>query len=51
MSFNPDPRKQDQEIIFSRKFKKVPHPPLVLSNGYVSQCKCQKHLGIILDSK
>ena len=51
MSFNPDPSKQAQEVIFSRKLKKVTHPPLVFNNANVSQCKSQKHLGIILDSK
>ena len=51
MSFNPDPRKQAQEVIFSRKLKKVTHPPLVFNNANVSQCKSQKHLGIIMDSK
>ena len=28
MSFNPDPNKQAQEVIFSRKLKKVCHHPL-----------------------
>ena len=51
MSFNPDPSKQAQEVIFSRKLKKVTHPPLVFNNASVSQCKSQKHLGTILDSK
>ena len=32
MSFNPDPSKQAQEVIFSRKLKKVSHPPLVFNN-------------------
>ena len=50
-SFSPDPSKQAQEVIFSRKLKKVPHSPLVFNNANVSQCKSQKHLGIILDSK
>ena len=51
MSFNPDPSKQAQEVIFSRKLKKVPHPPLVFNDANASQCKSQKHLGIKLDSK
>ena len=51
MSFNPDPSKQAQEVIFSRKLKNVSHPPLVVNNPNVSSCKCQKHLGILLDSK
>ena len=51
MSFNPDPSKQAQVVIFSRKLKKITHPPLVFNNANVSQCKSQKHLGIMLDSK
>ena len=51
MSFNPDTSKQAQKVIFSRKLKKVTRPPLVFNNANVSQCKSQKHLGIILDSK
>ena len=51
MSFNPDPSKQAQEVIFSRKLKKVTHPPSVFNNANVSQCKSQKQLHIILDSK
>ena len=50
-NFNPDPTKQAQEVIFSRKTKKLPHPPSVLNNRNVTQSTCQKHLGIILDSK
>ena len=51
INFNPDPTKQAQEVIFSRKTKKLPHPPSVLNNRNVTQSTCQKHLGIILDSK
>ena len=51
MSFNPDPSKQTQEVIFSRKSKNVSHPSLVFNNANVSSCKSQKHLGILLDSK
>ena len=51
MSFNPDLSKQSQEVIFSQILERVPHPPLVFNNADVSQCKSQKHLGIILDSK
>ena len=51
MSFNPDPSKQAQEVIFSQKLKKATHPPLVFNNANVSQCKSQKHLGIILDHR
>ena len=37
MSFNPDPNKQAQEVIFSRKLKKVCHPPLRFDINNVSQ--------------
>ena len=51
MSFNPNPSKQTQEVIFSRKLKNVSHPPLVFNNVNVSSCKSQKYLGILLDAK
>ena len=51
MSFNPDPSKQAQEAIFSRKLKNVSHPPLVFNNANFSSCKSQKYSGIFLDSK
>ena len=46
---NPDPIKQVHEIIFSRKTKKVPHPPLRFNNNIVSQTPYQEHLGIFFD--
>ena len=49
MSFNLDPNKEAQEIIFSRKTKKINHLPLTFSKNTVSQTS-QKHLGVILDS-
>ena len=51
MSFNPDPRKQAEEIIFSRKTKKISHPLLRFNNGIVSQTPYQKHLVIFLDAR
>ena len=51
MSFNPDPKKQAQEVIFSRKSKAILHPPLVLNNNNVIQTTSQKHLVIILDTR
>ena len=51
MSFNPDPNKQAQEVIFSRKLKKVCHPPLRFDNNNVSQASSQKHLGLTLDNR
>ena len=51
MRFNPDPKKQVKEAIFSRKSKAISHPPLVLNNNNVIQTISQKHLGIILDTR
>ena len=51
MSFNPDPSKQSQEVIFSRKIKKPSHPVLILNNKHVMQTPYQKHLGLTLDEK
>ena len=51
MSFNPDPKKQAQEVIFSRKSKAISHLPLVFNNNNVIQTTSQKHLGIILDTR
>ena len=41
MSFNPDPSKQAQEVIFSRKLKNVSHTPFVFNYTNVSSCKFQ----------
>ena len=51
MSFNPDPTKQAQEIIFSRRFRKENHPNLIFNNNSVYRANSQKHLGLILDEK
>ena len=51
MSFNPDPSKQAQEVIFSRKTKKEVHPTLYFNNLPVQKTPIQKHLGLILDEK
>ena len=51
MSFNPDPSKQAQEVILSRKSKKEYHPPLAVSNNNVSETNSQKHLGVVLDNR
>ena len=51
INFNPDPTKPAQEVIFSRKTKKLSHSPLLFNNSNVTQSLYQKHLGIILDSK
>ena len=51
MSFNPDPSKKTQEVIFSRKFSNVLHPPLTFNNVDVGQICSQKQLGMFLDFK
>ena len=51
MNLNPDPTKQAQEVIFSRKIKKLPHLPLVFNNTNVTQSIYEKNLGVILDPK
>ena len=50
MRFNPDPKKQAQEVSFSRKSKATLHPSVVFNNNNVIQTTSQKHLGIILDT-
>ena len=51
MSFNPDLNKQAQEVTFSRKLKKVCHPPLRFNIKNVSLASSQKHLGLTLDNR
>ena len=51
MIFNPDPNKQAQEVIFSRKLKKVCYPSLRFNNNNVSQASSQKHVGLTLDNR
>ena len=52
-SFNPDPRKQVQEAIFTRKLKTVSHPPLVYNNTNVFPMEISKtpryHIGFKID--
>ena len=51
MSFNPDPSKQAQEIIFSRKTKKISRPSFRFNNSIVSQSPYAYCLGIFLDAR
>ena len=51
MSFNPDPGKQAQEIIFSRKKMKSFHPSVYFNNIPVNSTSVHKHLGMLLDDK
>ena len=51
MSFNSDLTKQAQEVIFSRKTKKLLHPCLSFNNIPLKNSISQKHLGLKLDVK
>ena len=51
MSVNPDPRKQTQLVIFSRKTAKTIHTEIFVNNIPVSKTDPQKHLGLHVDSK
>ena len=51
ISFNPDPSKQVQELIFNRKTKRLNQPPLVFNNNNVSKDFSQKQLSVVLDFK
>ena len=49
MSFNPDPTKPAEEILFSHKRKPIIHPPLFFNGVEVKRVTEHKHLGLILD--
>ena len=45
------PANKHKKLFFSRKTKKISHPPLNFSNNSVQQVQFQKHLGVYLDGK
>ena len=51
MSFNPDPNKQAEEILFSNKLQSPVHPPIFFNNIEVKRVNNHKHLGLTLDPK
>ena len=51
MSFNPDPSKQAQEVILSRKHQKISHPSVYFYKNPIESVSSQKHLGMVLDTK
>ena len=51
MNFNPDLRKQAQELLFSQKTSSNPYPSLNFNDNPVHQVPLQKHLGLFLDPK
>ena len=48
MTFKPDPSKEAQEKIFSRKCTNEDHPPIYFNNMLVTQTTNQKILGCFL---
>ena len=50
MHFNPDINKQATEVYFSQRRQKSLAPPIIFNNNVLSS-PCQKHLGLLLDSK
>ena len=51
MQFNPDPNKQAQEVIFSKKAESSNSLPLIFNKTEVTTCQSQKHQGLILDKR
>ena len=51
MRFNPDPKKQALEVIFSRKISKIDNLPLYFNDNLVKSSSTHKHLGMILGTK
>ena len=51
MSFNPDPTKPAEEILFSVKRKSPDHPPLFFNGTEVVRVTEHKHLGLTFDPK
>ena len=45
-SFNPDPSKQAQQVIFYCKHQKINHPFTYFNNNPIKQVMPQNHLGI-----
>ena len=51
MSFNPNPSKQAQEVIFSRKHQNLNHDSIYFNHNLVQQVPSQNHLAMHLDAK
>ena len=49
MSFNPDPTKQAEQVIFSTKLSKVEHSAIYFYGSEVETVPHRKHIGLILD--
>ena len=51
ISFNPDINKQATEVYFFQRRAKSLLPLIIFNNNNVLTSPCQKHLGLVLDSK
>ena len=51
MSFNPDPTKQANQVVFTRKSIQIDHPIIYFNDIEVKTVNDHKHLRLILDSK
>ena len=51
MQFNPDPNKQAQELIFSKKAESNNSLPLTFNKTEVRTCQSQKDLGLVLGKR
>ena len=51
MSFNSNPLRQAQEVIFSWKRNKAHHPDIIFNGNPLKKSSYQNHLGMFLDSK
>ena len=51
MSFNPDPTKPAEEVLFSQKRIPQEHPPLYFNGIEVKRVSDHKHLGFVFDPK
>ena len=49
--FNPDAKKQAQEVIFSRKINKIDYPPLYFNQNLAKSSSTHINLGMVLDTK
>ena len=51
MRFNPDPKKQAQVVIFSRKNNKIDNVPLYFNQNLVKSSTTRKYLEMVLGTK
>ena len=51
LQFDPDPKKQANEVIFSRKSNTYMYPPVTFNNNTITKCPHQKHLSVVIHFK